>query len=301
MINYNKCRILKQKKFSCGNEVMMNLAVEAYILMEEFGEERAFAEIKKAGFDAVDYSFYWWSEEKTMLTEDYLKKAEKTCENLRKAGLVCNQAHAPFAFQYGEEMDLSCRNYLDIVRSMEYASVIGAKHIVVHGIKVPEGADTEECFAYNCRYYKSLEEYCKKFNIRIAVENLTNSAFRTPDKMNRMMEMLDSEWFVTCLDVGHAQLVNYQPEDYINHLTPGILKALHIHDNFGLNDNHLIPYTGILKWDRITEALALTGYSEDFTLEVVGFLGKYHGEALLQALKLCGMVGHELTGMIERN
>ena len=279
----------------------MILALESYVLRKEFGEKRAFEEIKKAGFDGVDYSFYWWKPEETMLGENYLELAAKTKEYLDQTGLVCNQAHAPFDLQYGEAFDCSNIHYLEIVRSMEYAAILGVKQIIVHAVSVPEGPESLEVLEYNYRLYKSLEKYCEKFQIQIGVENLTNTAFRTPEQLNKILKMLDSEWFVGCLDVGHAQLVKYWPEEYIAGLTPGILQALHIHDNLGQGDNHFIPQLGVLNWEKITLALAEAEYQGDFTLEVFGFLNRYHQEALLHALKLCEMVGRELIEMVERN
>ena len=53
-----------------------------------------------------------------------------------------------------------------IVRSMEYASILGVKHIVVHPVPVPMGIDT---VAHNVKYYKTLEPYAKQFGIKICV------------------------------------------------------------------------------------------------------------------------------------
>jgi hypothetical protein len=47
-------------------------------------------------------------------------------------------------------MDLSHPEYKDIVRSMEYASIIGVKHIVVHSLKAPTGVSPVEI---NRKYY----------------------------------------------------------------------------------------------------------------------------------------------------
>jgi sugar phosphate isomerase/epimerase len=49
------------------------------------------------------------------------------------------------------------------------------------------------------------------------------------------------------------------------------LKALHIADNLGTNDDHMLPYgKGTLGWSEIMVALREVGYSGLFNYEVPG-------------------------------
>ena len=90
----------------------MKLSMENYTLCCRFGEEKAFEILKKSGFDACDYSFYYEGE--ALLRDDYLINAEKTKAALDKAGLLCNQAHAPFGVVEGDRFDVSNENYLHV-------------------------------------------------------------------------------------------------------------------------------------------------------------------------------------------
>jgi len=47
----------------------MRLSVETYVLHKRYGDERAAEMLKKAGFDSIDYSFYWLAEEDDTLGE----------------------------------------------------------------------------------------------------------------------------------------------------------------------------------------------------------------------------------------
>ena len=269
----------------------MLLAVETYAARKQLGEEQAFRTIKAAGFDGVDFSFYRGPD---MLGEDYLKNAQETKARLERCSLVCHQAHAPYEFRFGEAMDCENPHYLAVVRAMEYASILGAEQIIVHGLKVPGGPYSEESYEVNRDYYQSLAPYCRKFGIRIGVENLITTIFPRPELLNRVMAALDPACFVTCMDLGHALVAGMATEDYLAGLTPGILKALHIHDNDGTSDQHRLPYLGNVNWDAVMKGLAAYGYSGDFTMELTGYLGSFPPQLIPQALNLAAAVGRDL-------
>ena len=151
----------------------MLLTMEHFPLRLRFGEEKAFEMMKIAGFDGVDYSFCGFSGEAVGL-ENHVEGAKETKRLLEKYGLVVRQAHAPFVFRYGDEMSVENKDFLDIVKSFEYASIIGCEHVVVHSLKMP---NMDEFFDYNYTYYKSLEPYAKKYGVKIAVENLRSLVF----------------------------------------------------------------------------------------------------------------------------
>ena len=52
------------------------------------------------------------------------------------------------------------------------------------------------------------------------------------------------------------------------------LAALHLHDNDGTRDQHLLPFDGAVDWPALMARLAATGYDGALTLEVQAF-GRY--------------------------
>lgn len=284
----------------------MKLSVEIHVLYTRYGDEKAIEMLKKAGYDSVDYSFYYLDETDEVLNESqYLEHARKVKRLLEENGMTCNQAHAPFDLTYGSKFDMSEKEYAKIVRSMEAAAIMGAENIVVHAITVPAEVDL---FAYNLEFYKSLEPYCEKFGIHIAIENLfcrnkknpwLHGKFHRPEHLNQMIAALDSPWFVVCVDVGHAGLTGIEPQSLIRGLDNKTLKALHIHDNDYLDDSHNVPYAGKLNWDEIMKALKDIDYKGDFTLEVVAYLKKMDDAFIEEALAYCAKTGRHLMGKME--
>lgn len=284
----------------------MKLSVELYTLAQRFGDFKAVEIAKKAGFDAIDYSYYYDKECDDVLGDGYKEYAQKLREHLDEVGILCNQAHAPFTFKYGMEKNISEQKYLWMVHALESASILGARNIVVHSITVPEGVNFEE---YNIEYYKSFIPYCEKFGIHIAVENLfardtkrkrLTGKLGSPAELNSIVEKINSPWIVACVDIGHAALTGYEPEAFIKGMNPNILKALHVQDNDYIDDRHILPYTGELNWEAIMSSLKKADYTGDLTFEIIKYLDRFPDELFSEALKFSALVGKHLISIYNK-
>ena len=285
----------------------MKLSVELYSVAKYFGDYKAAELIKQAGFDAIDFSYYYERECEEILGEKYKDYAKEFRAHLDHTGLSCNQAHAPFTFKYGMNLDVSEQTYLHIVRSLESAAILGAKNIVVHSISVPEDVDFEE---YNIAYYRSFIPYCEAFNIHVAVENLFSrdpkrhrlvGKLGTPKELNSIVKKINSPWIVACVDVGHAALTGYEPEEFISRVDPSILKCLHIQDNDYLDDRHVLPYLADLNWSAIMTSLKKSGYEGDLTFEIVKYLQRFPQELIPEALKFSVVIGKHLISIYAKD
>ncbi len=290
----------------------MKISVDIESIRKKFGYEKAIELIKEAGYDCVDFGYYDFSpeEREEILGENCTGWAKNIRKVLDKTGLECNQAHAPWTFKSGNVMDLSDEGFKLTVRSMESASILGARNIVIHAVVPPEGETEED---YNYKFYESLEPYAKKFGIKIAVENLFKGPydekirkykqrFQRPEDMNALIKRLDSDAFVVCVDVGHCGISDTQIEaqDYIRGLDKGIVKALHIHDNDYTNDFHQLPYLHKMNWEEICKALGETGYDGDFTYECMCFFNLFEDELTAPALKFSYEVAKHLVNKINK-
>lgn len=284
----------------------MKLSAELYTLAQRFGDFKAIEMAKEAGFDAIDYSYYYDKECEDILGDGYKEYAKKLREHLDEVGIICNQAHAPFSFKYGLENNIAERKYLWMIHALESASILGARNIVVHSVTVPEGVNFEE---YNVEYYKSFIPYCEKFGIHVAVENLfyrdikrkrLTGKLGSPVELNSIVEKINSPWIVACVDIGHAALTGYEPEDFIKKMNPSVLKALHVQDNDYLDDRHILPYTGELNWEAIMESLKKAEYDGDLTFEIIKFLDKFPDDLLPEAMSFAASVGKHLVSIYNK-
>lgn len=277
----------------------MRLSIETYVFREHFGDNVAIKMIKEAGFDAFDYSMFWVTEKTDMLGDDYRERALALRKYADEIGIECNQAHAPFPFKANSSLDMSNEEYRSLIRAIEVASILGAKNIIIHARRVPNGEDFNE---YNRIFYSSFIPYCEKFNICVSVENLYKKevpVFGEPNELTEFINSINSKWINACVDVGHLGITGFQPENVIRRLNSKILKAVHIHDNDGISDQHLLPYAGKFNWDEITSALKAIKYNGDFTFEVTGFLKTQDAENLENALKFAEQTGRLLIDKIK--
>ena len=275
----------------------MKVTVDTYGMQDMLSEEQIFALVSEAGFDGVDYSLYRMDPSRTVLGEDFREHAAHTKQLLEQYGLICNQTHAPFGNNsYKTAFDPNHPERIEIIRAIEYASILGAHHIVIHGIKPPMGIDIVD---FNVKYYQSFEPYARQFGIKIAAENLMRGTLDHPKLLGGVLEQLDPEWFMGLIDLGHSNVAGVAPESFIRHLPAGRLQGLHVQDNDGQSDQHLVPYLGNIQWDSVIDALAETGYPGDFSMEIPGFLKRYDPEMLPDALVFARRIGRRLACKFE--
>lgn len=289
----------------------MLLSTQTDFLGKTYGEESAIRILAEAGFDAFDLSLFpifdWpGCEMNTPGFRQYAKKLRTVAED---CGIVCNQAHAPFASSVGDKKR-DQRRFQSIVRSMEAAAIVGAKIIVVHPMyHLPYRTCAAELKEMNVEFYGRLIPYCEEFGIRVACENMwqhnreaggriIDSVCSRPGEFCDYLDSIDSPWIVGCLDVGHTALTDEDLGSYIRTMGPKRLQALHVHDNDLRVDSHTMPFTEKIDFSSLTAALSDIGYQGDFTFEADNFLKKFPRPLHREALGLLHATGRYLMEQI---
>lgn len=287
----------------------MKLSLESYVLREKFGDLEGLRLIKDTGFDCVDMSYYWTADDSPLLGEGYCEYARGLRKHLDAMGLACNQAHAPFDLRYGEAFDCENPHYRAIVRAIESASILGAKAIIVH--LIGHHADGRILFdrEYNLNFYKSLQPFCEKFGICVAVENLFaydkkrschKGLLGTPTELCDFIRDLNSPCFVGCVDVGHAALTGNEPEDFLRGMDGALLQAVHVQDGDFLADRHVLPFLGSFRWSEIMKALKEKRYEGELTFEIFKYLSGFPKALIPEALRLAERCGRYLISEFDR-
>lgn len=285
----------------------MRLSSDTSVLANCFGDESAIRILKKAGFDAFDFSACGDRVESEILTENYLEHAYKLKRAMDEEGIVCNQSHAPFNFTYEDALDESGELYTKLIRSMHIASILGAKNIIVHTIRirVPE----EKFIEYNKAFYRGIIPYCQRFNICASVENLFYRAdydrtqifptFKSAEEHREFVKSFNSPWINACVDTGHCALTGFDAAEWIRTMGKGIVAAVHIHDNDSvIKDFHRLPYMGSINWDDVCAALKEIEYEGDFTYEALGFFEQLDPRLLESAYSFSAELGRVLMEKI---
>ena len=203
--------------------------------------------IKEAGFDAVTL---WWGEKGRMKQPDMA----------RKMGLIVENVHAPFlrANSIWEDNQAGDR-YLDsLLGCIKECSELSVPVLVVH---ITDFGDEPEISDVGLDRLKKLVEFAGNKRINIALEN---TCFLQP--LKHAFDNIDSENLGFCYDCGHENFGT----PYVDWLSlfGNRLLTVHLDDNFGDSDAHLLPFDGKADWERITESLKKCRHTEFLSLEV---------------------------------
>lgn len=255
----------------------------------------AYHKIKMAGFEAIDWNIdhAWKQAEITARGTDidciFTKSMDEIKEYwkphldaIKAEGLTIGQAHAPFPAylpDFPEFLDFAIEVYKKCIL---LCAEVGCPNLVVHGISVraaDDRLDHETAEQLNWKLYKSLIPTLKQVDgVTVCLENLfsgshfrriaghcadPNEAVRFIDTLN---ELAGKECFGLCLDVGHLFLMHVDCRVYVKALGKRI-KCLHLHDNNGIDDKHLAPFTGDFPWLRFLGALKDVGYDGNLNFE----------------------------------
>lgn len=264
------------------------------------GEDAAIRLLASVGFDAYDMGFCGMTDEgHWMHRDDWREEILRLRRVADEAGIVCNQAHAPFDGPYEKIRDW-------VIRSMEAAALLGARIIVVHPRQhLTYAENVERLREINREYYTSLLPYCEQFGIAIATENMwhwnsfgkhiiDSTCSRAPE-FCEYIDMIDSPYLVGCLDIGHTSLVGVKLGDFIRTMGKARLRALHVHDNDYQQDSHTLPYLLNIDFSEMTRALREIGYEGDMTFEAHSFFTRFPDALLPAAARLMCEVGKYLV------
>ena len=114
---------------------------------------------------------------------------------------------------------------------------------------------------------------CEENKINLALENL-----RRLDYLDYVYERLASDYLKFCFDSGHANAFTHNIENFPWEKYADKLVCVHLHDNNGLCDQHLVPFAGNIDWRRLAGDLKRVGYAGPLTSEAVCFTGQPEGE-----------------------
>ncbi len=272
-------------------EIIINNAKRDYRLSSEIGsifwlkgidDRNAITLLKEAGFDCYDYTLsglvVYDHKNKKMHYKfpthpfdgnNYRSYFIKFKQYADQIGIKCNQVHTPFPI-YDEQIKALQ------IKSLEIASILGAKVAVVH----PDNFKSDED---NAEFFKSLVPYAKKYDVKIAIENMWDwdkekdqakpCACSDHRSLANTVNLINSEYVGACIDVGHGEMkgLDTSSSQIIRTLGNKII-AMHLHDNDCHHDSHQIPFSMSIDYDIIAQALKDIYYQGDITLEACYYL-----------------------------
>jgi len=248
--------------------------------------------IAEAGFTHVHWCQQWntpylYAEEEVDLLRALL--AELGLRLLDLHGLVRDPLYFAAAGRGAREEGLAL-----VANRIRMAARLGSDTIILHPPE-PKGHDWAAIWDGVRRFIDSLVEVAAPLGVRLAMENLQTAD--TWEMIHRLLGLYDARAVGLCYDSGHGNMVPGSL-DRLEELR-GRLFSVHLHDNDGSADQHRLPFTGTVDWDRLSAILAGSSYDRSISLEsnthTTGEKGEeaervYLREALAAAQRLTAMV-----------
>ena len=227
-----------------------------------------FHEFQKAGIESLELTDYH---------PDFLYTDLETFTALRLAmedlSLHLNSLH--IHLEIFDDYDLATLDaaqrektliaYRQAVDAME---ALGGGILVTHHIQIPEPdeplhAEKRQAFLDNLR---TVAEYAAPREVSFAVENVPRGYTRKPTRLVQLMTDLDAPNVGVVIDTGHQNIVD-NPVDTLRTIGEHLI-TLHLHDNHGERDEHLLPGRGTVDWNGVVGALNEIDYPGVFMYEL---------------------------------
>lgn len=239
-------------------------------------EAEAVRAFEGTGFRHLDISFYRNNYEGSpFMSGDWVKNISAASREAERLGIDFVQAHSPYNEIFSDDPEIVIRGN---IRSIEACAYLGINKLVVHSGRDSslKGAENMKRYYETVRdFYEALYPTMEKYNVYVLAENYIPAgddtcSFYSGDDLLRLMELCKHPLMGVCWDIGHGNLTG--PKDQYKNIMKlgGYLKAVHIQDNYGFQDDHICPLIGTVDIDAVMRGLKDGGFIENggvFTFE----------------------------------
>ena len=246
-------------------------------------------ELHEIGYDTLDFPFDGLQNEGYILKgDDWQARVDRLANEAAKLGVTFAQCHLPFPKGPGwaEDKDFrkpGYREYFDecVRRTYIAASMLGVKYATAHPLSdTAMLADMDHQLQINHDYYDPFIELGISQGVGTAYENMRCKMPDLPwpyrfccnvDDQIALIDSYNDTMVGACWDTGHGNAQMQNQRVALNRLSYR-LRNLHINDNeYGMRDEHLIPFMGTVDWQDFVEGLVDIDYHGVLNYEVGNF------------------------------
>lgn len=265
----------------------MQVSLQAWPLLDILGIDEGYQALREAGVWHCDFGMgrFFNKAQRALLDEPLdtvLAAAEPFRAGAKKYGMTITQTHAPFPC-WELESDIMHERMIAVTeKCIALTAFVDSKYCVVHPahtVKAEERLPMAEEWAINKEFYTALIPTLKKYDVVCCLENMIHKyqgqfymgsacsdAHEAAAWIDELNAIAGEERFGFCYDSGHAHVARLNQRRFLNILGKRT-KVLHVHDNVGINDQHLAPYMGNIDWDQFILGLKEAGYEGEMFFE----------------------------------
>ena len=261
----------------------MKIGVSACTSKEsQFGRrwgEQTYEKLRSFGFTHVDFSVIgdFDSDYMTLPEEEALALVLREKELAEKAGMVIHQAHGPVIAHEQPYTEAELNKLIDgFKRCIRLCGAIDCGFLVVHPLMINGWSErgceiAKDTFEQNVKVLRQLAEYAADYNVTLCYENMPciGLSISHPHEVAEVVRAVDHPNLGVCFDTGHTMAFRCGKSigDQIREIG-SLIKVLHVHDTYGMADQHNLPGIGATDWDDLREALYEVGFDGIFSLEL---------------------------------
>ncbi len=197
--------------------------------------------------------------------------------------------HCPFVKTDIGSLDETVRerSVRGVLDTIELGEAIGASLVVVHPTVGTRGPleERERVRALERESLVRIHERARATGLRVCLENMPSGrAFADKSLASGVMHAVRGlDGALATLDVGHANTTTVPPQTMARHFG-SLIGHVHVHDNRGVQDEHLEIGLGTIDWKAVAAALVELEYDGILLDESLSIEAARRGLARLKTL-----------------
>lgn len=291
----------------------MRLSTSTNILYERINGEPVAQETSirlcaQAGYEVLDFCFHDSVTSKSRFVTD---QWQEYVNEMRHLGEGCG---VEFPLGHSVVYDF-CQNDIDALyydrmteRCILGAEMLGVSWLVMHPSTVAEEKFCEKKPASrrkNVDFFRKWGQFAAAHHVGLAIEGMWDASLRldaryatTAEELAELADGVGLSNVAVCWDFEHGSIMGIDQKNAVKKLG-NRLKTVHISDQTGIGNIHILPYQGVTNWDEILEALAESGYKGEFNYEIQWYLRRMPEELLLPSLRHSAEIGKWMIRRLE--
>ena len=247
---------------------MKKIGISCKEILKRYGIEGGMELIKRCGFDAIDFSceLYRLGDEIYGGSDDaFYSHFEKVKLTAKHFELEISQTHGRCATVVKDNEEFNEKSLRLSELDLKATAALGAPACVIHFPNTSRNGKLPamEMHELSTRFYSSLVPAAEKYGVKIALETFgaariagarVRDFFACPNEFKKQYDSINTTMKTICVDTGHTHEAESfwvpPPEEMIKILGKDI-SLLHLHDNSGHWDDHLLPGLGNIRWPAV--------------------------------------------------
>lgn len=240
----------------------MKIVTTTSVFPYDYPVEQALTRLARLGYSSLDLAIDYCAQNRACpFTTDGWEDWAKSLRWLAEQNDVeYTHAHAPGNVTSRGEC---------VFRSFELCRILGTKYMVVHPYhKRADDTiidDDDEFVELNVKALPPLLEAAEKNGVILLAENLLWGSGIRVSAVSQLISEVNSPYLGLCYDTGHANARGHHYRELIG--LKHVPMSLHVQDNFGSHDDHLLPGDGIIDWKGFWDTLRTLNYQGELVLE----------------------------------